>query len=200
MGRRLIRLFVYEVYRRKLLDHKQLREMRYGMEVIYNEFIKMFALLTLFTLLGKLRYFLFSFTILVTIRCFSGGLHFHTNSSCLMFSVFFFITILALSIYMPIELLNYKGLILAFSTMTIGIFSPITNANRPIKNKKRRQVFKYVAVLFTAIWSYILLFHINDYGLVSYGIITVMLQAVQLVVSHILRAFKNNITGGGCAV
>lgn len=197
MGERLIRLFVYEVYRRKLLSHKQLREMRYGMEVIYNEMIKILILIVIFTMLGKLSYFLFPLVILTTIRCFSGGLHFQTNSSCLIFSILFFMIISAAPAYLYLEFIHYRGIILAFGTVAIAVLSPIPSANRPIKSKRKQRILKIAAVLFTVFWSNILLFSIKDSGLVSCGIAAIMLQALQLIASYILSLSKNIIIKGG---
>lgn len=185
MGKRLIRLFCYEVYRSKILSHSDLRKMRYGMEVIFNEMTKILILLALFTVLNKLMVFLFSLIIIITIRCSSGGLHFKKNFSCLLLSaVFFSITVYSPD-YLPIGLLKYSYLALVLSIGSIGALSPITSVNRPIRSKRKQQELKATAVTLTVFWSYILLFKTQSPALMGCGIVTIVLQALQLIISRI---------------
>lgn len=72
----LIDIFAYKVYKERLLSHRDLRKMKYAMTVVWNEVIKLAALLALFFMLNKTYEFLFCFSILLSIRTFSGGLHF----------------------------------------------------------------------------------------------------------------------------
>ncbi|WP_442916702.1 accessory gene regulator B family protein [Lutispora sp.] len=88
--KRLIHLFVYHVYKKKLLSHSDIRKMRYGMEVIINELFKLGILIVLFKILEKLDLLIFFIIILIPIRCFSGCIHFHSNFNCLLFASAFF--------------------------------------------------------------------------------------------------------------
>lgn len=191
MGRGLGGLFVYAVYHRKIMSHKRLREMKYGMEVIFHELFKTLILLLIFTIMNKLNYFLFSLVILSTIRCFSGGLHFHTNLNCLLFSIIFFTAISYSPIYLPVEFLQYRYLVLALSIGVIGVISPIASFNRPIKSKRKLWKLKFTAVLFTVFWAYVLLFHIQEPAIISCGIITIVLQASQLIVVYTFNLINN---------
>lgn len=191
MGRRLIGLAVYKVYRMRILSHEELRKMRYGMEVILNEMIKIAILTALFTILNKLNYFLISLVILITIRCFSGGLHFHSNFSCLLFSIIFLTAAAYSPIYLPVGFLRYRYLAMVLSIGAIGALSPIASINRPIRSKRKQRTLKFTAVLFTVFWTYILLFKIQDPGVISCGITTIMLQALQLIASYIFNLFKD---------
>ncbi|MGE5632233.1 MAG: accessory gene regulator ArgB-like protein [Caulobacteraceae bacterium] len=193
MGNRLIGLFVYKVYRMKILSHTSLREMRYGMEVLLNELAKVLILLALFEILDKLSYFLFSLLILVTIRCSSGGLHFHEKSSCLLFSTAFFFAAAYAQNYLPIGLLHYRYLLITLSIALIWAFSPVASANRPIKNRRKQLILKYTAVISTIFWSCILLFQIQNAGFMSCGITTITLQAFQLVVGYITDPSKKQV-------
>ncbi|HYF75304.1 MAG TPA: accessory gene regulator B family protein [Candidatus Nitrosocosmicus sp.] len=194
MDRKLARLFIYEVYYRKIMSHKELREMKYGMEVVFNELNKTLILLLIFAILNKLNYFLFSFAILSTIRCFSGGLHFKTNLSCLLFSIVFFTVTSYYSVYLPVELLQYRHLVLMLSAGVIGVISPITSSNRPIKSKRKRRRLKFTAVLFTMFWVYVILFELQDPSIIKCGVITIALQASQLTIGYALDSARN-ITG-----
>lgn len=80
---------------------------------------------------------------------------------------------------------------MALSIGAIGALSPIASSNRLIKSKRRQQILKYTAVFFTAFWEYIMIFWIQDFGLMCCGATTVVLQALQLVVGYILNLFKN---------
>lgn len=190
MGRKLISLVVYKVYRMRILSHVDLRKMRYGMEVIFNELIKIIILLILFAALNRLTYFLFSMIILITIRCFSGGLHFQTNLECLLFSIIFFIASTYEKIYMLICSVRLRYLAMAFSIIAIGLLSPVTSINRPIKNKRKQRLLKINAVLFTVLWAYILLYKIEEPSFAAIGIITIVLQALQLIASYATNRLK----------
>ena len=96
----LINLFAYKIYKEKILSHSDIRKMRYGMTVISHEMIKIILLFISFKLIAYLDLFLFSFFILMSIRTFSGGLHFESSLICFIFSfAFFLLTVVILQIY-----------------------------------------------------------------------------------------------------
>ncbi|WHH57661.1 accessory gene regulator B family protein [Petroclostridium sp. X23] len=106
----LIDVFTYKVYKEKLLSHRDLQKMKYAMTVVWNEAIKFAALLALFSLLNKIHEFLLCVSILLSIRIFSGGLHFESNFTCFIVSTVFFCIIM---VYFPF---------LFTVTTVIGIF------------------------------------------------------------------------------
>jgi len=194
MWKRLTKLIVYKVYKMKILSHEELRKMKYGMEVIFDELVKIIILLILFTVLNRLKYFLFSLVILSTIRCFSGGLHFQKNLSCLLFSIIFFTASTCEGVYEFIGSANLSYPAMTISILTIGMFSPITSINRRIKDKRRMRLLKFTAILITIFWAYILLFKTWDPALAACGMVTIILQAFQLFAGFGLKHLRDENT------
>jgi|GEM_PF-869140 len=135
----LINLFAYKIYKEKILPHSDIRKMIYGMTVLSNELIKIIILIIFFKLIGHLPLFLFSFCILMSIRTYSGGLHFENSIACFFFSLVFFL--LSVVILPKFFLLNfYHGLIIGLSgVLILSLNSPRPSALRPIINKKKKE-------------------------------------------------------------
>ena len=200
MKQRLISLAVYKAYRMKIMSHEDLRKMKYGMEVVSNELIKTILLLVLFAAMNKLNYFLFSLIILVSIRCSSGGLHFQSNLSCLMFSCIFFLASTYEAAHVVIAFRQLTHSMLLFSIAAIGLLSPLPSINRPIKDKRKQRLLKINAVFITALWSYILLYEFEATGLAACGIITITLQALQLIAGYVIKRWSSIIYNRGSEV
>lgn len=194
MGRSLIGLVTYKVYKMKILSHEELRKMKYGMEVIFNELVKIIILLILFAVINRLKYFLFSLVILSTIRCFSGGLHFQKNLNCLLFSMVFFTASTYEGVYMHIGSTKLSYPAMALSILAIGMFSPVTSINRRIKDKRRMRLLKFTAILITIFWTYILIFKNCDPTLAACGMTTIILQAFQLFAGFGLKHLRDGNT------
>ena len=114
----LINLFAYKIYKEKILSHSDIRKMRYGMTVISHEMIKIILLFISFKLIAYLDLFLFSFFILMSIRTFSGGLHFESSLICFIFSfAFFLLTVVILPNLFPVSF--YPGLIIGLGGVLI---------------------------------------------------------------------------------
>ena len=176
----LINLFDYKIYKEKILPHSDIRKMIYGMTVLSNELIKIIILIIFFKLIGHLPLFLFSFCILMSIRTYSGGLHFENSIACFFFSLVFFL--LSVVILPKFFLLNfYHGLIIGLSgVLILSLNSPRPSALRPIINKKRRKTFKLLSALSSTICLVILLTLIKSPIFFTCGIWTIFLQAMQL--------------------
>lgn len=176
----LINLFAYKIYKEKILSHSDIRKMRYGMTVISHEMIKIILLFISFKLIAYLDLFLFSFFILMSIRTFSGGLHFESSLICFIFSfAFFLLTVVILPNLFPVSF--YPGLIIGLGgVLILSLNSPRPSALRPIINNKRRQILKFLSFLSSLIWLVILLIFIKNPLFFACGIWTICLQAIQL--------------------
>lgn len=180
--KRLISLFVYNIYKKKLLSHSDIRKMRYGMEVIINELFKLGVLIIVFKFLGKLDLFLFSLTTLIPIRCFSGGMHFHSNLNCLLFTLAFFLIACNSIYFLPSNTSSIYYIMAIASIAIIGLLSPNPSDYRPIKCKRKRQAFRILAFFFSIGWLLILfLFYPCNEYFFKCGIMTIFLQALQLI-------------------
>lgn len=201
MKRKLIQLFIYYLYKKKLFSHKDIRKIKYGIEVIVNEVIKLTILTIIFTVLKGLTYFGFSLCILLSVRTFSGGMHFDTNLKCLLFSILFFMIACNFSTYIPILPSSVNYMIAILCMLVIALLSPCPSINRPIINKKKQQTCKLFAVLITLIWFSYLFYKINNSILFKCGITTISILSIQLIfgyyinrVNQISRRIQNEIT------
>ncbi|WP_315080657.1 accessory gene regulator B family protein [uncultured Clostridium sp.] len=158
-----------------------LEKINYSLQAIFNESFKIVILIILFSILGKINYFLFSILILFSIRIFAGGYHCNTNMKCLLFSILLFLITCLISPILP-KINNLIYYIISLLSIFIVILkSPYPNKNRSIKNKKRKQIFKIISTFFTMLWSCILLFYIKDITYLNCGFLTIILQVIQLI-------------------
>jgi accessory gene regulator B len=185
MKKELIRRFTYFLFKKKMFCHADIRKIRYGTEVIINEFLKLILLIALFILLGNIAYLFFSLFILLSIRSFSGGIHFNTNMKCFLFTAIYFIITCKFSIILP----DLSAVIYYFTAMVcvviIALLSPITSINRPIISKQKYQRNRFLAVSMTILWLVVLINIRNNTILFNCGLSTILLHTLQLSWSYI---------------
>lgn len=155
-------------------------KIKYALLAIMNEVVKIIILTSIFLCIGKLKYFVFSMVILLTLRSFSGGKHFNTSLKCLVISlVYFIITCILFIDYITIPVsINY--IFILISLILMGVFSPCPNPKRPIRHEKRRWRLKIISILLSLLIASILLFT-KDEKLLCCGTMSMFLQAVQLI-------------------
>jgi accessory gene regulator B len=164
----------------ELKNIDDLEKMNYALQTIFNEIFKIIMLIILFRVIGNLNYFLFSMMILLSIRLFAGGLHAHSLLTCLMWTTFFFILTSIIAPLLPKLNPSIYYILSLLNLAIIVIQTPYPNPKRPIKNKKRRQYLKILAISFSIFWTYVLLFKINNSTYLNCGIATILLQSSQL--------------------
>ncbi|NFG25254.1 accessory regulator AgrB [Clostridium botulinum] len=158
-----------------------LEKINYSLESIFNESFKIVVLIILFYILGKINYFLFSILILFSIRIFTGGFHCSTTMKCLLLSALLFLTTCLIGPILP-KLNSIVYYIIALISIFIVLLrTPYPNKNRPIKNKKRKQILKIISTFFIMIWLSILLFYVKDITYLNCGFLTIVLQIIQLI-------------------
>ncbi|SNT06952.1 accessory gene regulator B [Anaerovirgula multivorans] len=177
-----IDLFVYKIYKEKLLSHSDLRKMKYAMRVIWNEGIKFIILLLFFARLNKVSFFLFSLGLLLSIRLFSGGLHFEGGLLCFVISFNFFSLAVLILPYLFTLSFHRALILMLISTIIIYYHSPKPSIFRPILNKKRKRILKYLSLFSTLLWIIVLFkfIFIHNQTFFECGIWTICLQSFQL--------------------
>lgn len=163
----------------------------YALNVILQESIKLILLFAIFIIINKLNLFLFSLSILISIRTFSGGFHFESNIKCFFVSLIFFLLSCSLSqvaINVPISYYHIAALL---SIIIIAIGAPKPSKNRPIRSIKRKQNLKILSIIFTILWYYILFFYVKNSYLLKCGMLTIIMQSVQLLNINKLRRDKS---------
>lgn len=116
-------------------------KLKYSMEVLFNEISKLILLLIIFSILGFITDFLYSVLAILSIRLFTGGIHFKTYTECFVFTVFFF----SVSIFFKNNVILGTSsliLLLIFTLFIILLFAPIVGNNRPVYSNKKLFKFK----------------------------------------------------------
>ncbi|MDF2504700.1 accessory gene regulator B family protein [Clostridium sp.] len=164
-------------------------KINYALQVILGELIKIIILILVFSILGRLNYFLFSMTILISIRVFVGGYHCKTTLKCLLSSILLFlITSWIVPAFSNVNTLVYYGISI-LSILIVILYAPFPNVKRPIKIKKRRYNLKLISIFSILTWICILLFKINGTSYLNCGFSTIALEVIQII---LLRG-ENNV-------
>lgn len=171
----------YIVNNSKFNKLEECEQIQYALTTILNEFFKIIILIILFGAIGKLNYLLFSMIILLSIRLFSGGIHAKTLLSCLVWTILLFTVTSFIAPQLPKFNPVIYWIVSLFNLVVIIVRAPYPNTKRPIKNKKRKSYLKVIAISFSIIWTYVLLFYINKSAYLNCGIATIILQSSQLI-------------------
>lgn len=156
----------------------------YALNAILGEIVKLTILIIIFLILHKVKFFIFSVSILMSVRIFAGGIHLKKFAPCLLFSIFVFAITSLISPILP-RLHNQIYYIVAIlNILLISIRSPCPNKKRPIKNFNRLLYLKVSSIFFTILWLGILFFYINDISLFNCGLSTITIQSVQLLLAN----------------
>ncbi|QUI25113.1 accessory gene regulator B family protein [Vallitalea pronyensis] len=194
---RPIYYFTYILFKKNLMSHKDIRIVKYGMQVVFSETLKILMLVLCFGVVGKLPEFFLSLTILILIRSYSGGIHFSTFMRCFSFTLVFFL--LSVTVLPVVDYINNPSIYVAIvplSTLIIYLYSPMPSKHRPISNKRIYYKNKAIATLLTvAIYSAILLLPLDSH-LKTIGIWTIVLQAIQIMIAGGVKNEKKAIRNG----
>ena len=178
---RLAGLLTNRIRKYNFYSEEEIEKIDYALKAILGEAFKLVVLLIIFFFLGKVNFFMFSLLILMTIRSFSGGIHFDTTFKCLVFTILFFLVTSFIAPNININYLNINYTLGIISFIIICIKSPCPSPRRPIKRKKRRRILKNLSIFSTAIWLYILFGYVKNVQLLNCGISTLFLLSVQLI-------------------
>lgn len=154
-------------------------KLRYSIEVIFNDISKLIILSIIFSILNCASDFIYSVIALLSIRIFTGGLHFKTYFGCFLFTGIFFSTSILLKNNIPIES-NDLILLFIFSLLTIFLFAPIPGENRPIYSSKRRLHFKLTGMTILTTHFVIAYLFTNKHPYIINSTWVFALQSIQL--------------------
>jgi len=162
-------------------------KLKYSMETIFNDLSKIFILFILFSFLDKTSDFIYSVLALMTIRPFTGGLHFKTYSGCLTFTGIFFTTSIVLK--NNIQLSNIILIAFVFSFMTIFLLAPITSKNRPSYSNQKKLQFKLKGLCVITI-HFIAYIIVNKNPYLANAIWVFILQSIQLLIKKGVEIYE----------
>ncbi|BAH05398.1 accessory gene regulator ArgB-like protein [Clostridium kluyveri] len=127
-----------------------MEKINYAIIIILEETFKLIFLFILFTLLGTIKYLLFSLLILLSIRIFAGGFHAKNSIKCILFSTLFFLCTCILIFWIPNFTRITYWIISVTSIILNIIYSPVPSENRPITRVKRKLHLKFISVISTS--------------------------------------------------
>lgn len=177
-------------------DEIKLLKIKYGLEIIKNESIKMAILLVLFLCLGLFSEFVFATLILLPVRLFSGGLHMNSNTSCFGFTLLFYVLGVIILPMINIDMI-LSLLLLTISSTIIICLSPIASQKRPISTMKRYSFLKKASIAMVVIEYVVLLLLllILPYNYFNIGVWIFCLQSLQLAASKLIIIRKERKSG-----
>ncbi len=161
-----------------LTDIEKLK-LKYSLDVLLLDVSKIIILFTLFYIIGEARNFLYSVFALFLIRPLTGGFHFKTYISCLIFTSLFFLCVIILNRIISLD--YYAVYMMISSCIVILGIAPIINENRPSYSESKKKHFKIFAL--SVIIIHLVLYLIakrNPYLNISIWVIT--LQSIQLLI------------------
>ena len=155
---------------------EKLLEIKYGLEGLYILITKTIFILIgaiLLNILKESLIFLFLFNIL---RLTGFGAHANKSWSCYIYSAFFFLILPLICKYITLNniFIIISGIV---SIMLIFIFSPADTKKRPIVNKKRKLIYKYITTINSFLFIFISLI-IKDNFIINALVFTVISETI----------------------
>ena len=157
----------------------------FSIQCILYDVSKLLLFVLIFSLLHKLDLFMFAFVILFPLRISSGGLHFKHYSSCLFFSLgyFIFVTLPLAEIVPSLRIRIFSLLLCMIINVMLG---PIRSASRPPLPESEIIKCKKKTLLATG-FGFLLLILFYNTKFLSVGYWTILLHSVQLIIANIQK-------------
>lgn len=157
----------------------------FSINCILYDVSKLLLFILIFSLIHRLDLFLYAFVILLPLRMISGGLHFKHYSSCLFFSLGYFlmVTIPLAELNVPLYIMLPSLVLCALINVFLG---PIRSASRPplpeaeIMKCKKKTLFATCYGI-----GLIILFQHTKFAPVGYW--TILLHSMQLVIASLRK-------------
>lgn len=154
-------------------------KLKYSFDVLFTDISKVFILFLIFSFLGYFKEYAYSILVLLTLRPFTGGLHFKTYTACLIFTGFFLITSIVLSNIILLDLL--APFFFVFSFIIMLSIAPIISKNRPSYSYDKRLRFKILGLVIVSA-HYIIFMISGKSTYFSISIWIILLQSIQLLI------------------
>ena len=165
------------------VDQERAEIIRYGLELLIGEVPKMFFVLILAILLGKLKYFVISAIIVGLYRKYSGGVHMRTHTECFIATTSLYLG----NVYIS-ELLEFPNiyiklilaiLIYIFAVTMIILYAPADTDTVPILIRKERKQMRNISIIIATV-SIILSFIVKDNTISNMFLVGIFLQTLTI--------------------
>lgn len=159
--------------------------LNYFFSCIIYEGSKILLFLLFFTLVHRLKGFLYSMIILLPLRIISGGLHFKHYTSCLAFSFgYFYLVNVTLSSMMPSYGITFA--VLCICILINYYIGPVTSNSRPVLSAEDISKARLHIVIATA-YDTLLTMLFYETLLAPIGFWTIVLHSVQLIIAQLRK-------------
>ena len=126
-------------------------KVEYALSILLNEIEKVIGVLSVFIFTGKVKMFLLSFVVLMSLRIFIGGLHFNKRYQCFLFTLLFFLVTVLLSEVFIID--KAMGcLVFCFSLINIVLCAPLPSRHRVLVSEGGKKRLRNMTILILSMW------------------------------------------------
>lgn len=139
------------IKKKKMYNEIELAEIEYGLTGIYLTLSKLIIIIIISSLLGILPYTILLLIFFNLIRITAFGLHAKKSIYCLLESIAFFVIIPIIIKNLEINFI-IRIIVGTINIILIFIFSPADTFKRPLINKKRRCIYKYISTTTSIIY------------------------------------------------
>lgn len=159
--------------------------LNYFFSCIIYEGSKILLFLFFFTLVQRLKGFLYSMIILLPLRIISGGLHFKHYTSCLAFSFgYFYLVNVPLSSMMPSYSITL--VVLCICILINYYIGPVTSDSRPLLSSEDIRKGR-VHIVIATVYDTLLTALFYETTLAPIGFWTIVLHSVQLIIAQLRK-------------
>lgn len=158
------------------LSKKQMDTIKYGLEGLYLSITKLIIIFIISIFLGISKEFIILIIIFNGIRLFGFGVHAKKSIDCLISSSIFFIIFPIICKYITIPMI-YKLIISIPLIILISIFAPADTEKRPLKNKRKRNIYKFLTIIIALIYTYLSII-IKDNTLSNCFLAAIIIQTI----------------------
>ena len=158
------------------LSKKEIDKMRYGLEGLYLTVTKIIFILIISIVLNIFKETILLIIIFNGIRFTAFGVHAKRSIDCLISSTLFFIgfPLLCIKLNIP-DIIKYISFIPIL--ILIVIYAPSDTVKRPLNDKKKRMIYKFISVLISIIYM-ILSIIIKDNTLSNSFLFALVIQVI----------------------
>jgi len=169
-------------------DRLTIVKIKYGLEIVRTESVKIIVMSVFFSLIGQALPFLFVLLTLSPLRCLSGGMHLKTKMGCFLFSFAIYFYLIVAAPHFDIPTIVYFSMLIA-SSLVIFIFSPVFTKNRPIKTTNRFETIRLATRILISIYfiALIILYLLSIPQYFILGVWMIVIQSIQLVLAVIKK-------------
>lgn len=169
------------------ISEEKIIEIRYGLISIYLVITKLIIILTISYFLNIFKEVIIFTFLYNIIRIPSFGIHANKSYICLTLSIIIFIFIPFISTYISISI-YMKSILGIICTLLMFKNAPADTHKRPIINKKKRELYKFISVIITIVYFLLSIF-LNNILLSNLLIFSVILQSF-IISPFIYKLFK----------